>query len=124
MSLRLEQTNPAAGEQIITTILLRNVTNTVLSYGVSSVAGEDGPIGFVVSTTNGPVARTRSEPPTIVSAKILELAPETQHKYEERIDKRFDLKHAGIYTVYARYGAGCPKCFEIRSAEITLEIHQ
>jgi len=122
LSLRFEKTAFAAGEPIVAILLLRNVTNNVVKYNVSSVAGQDGPIGFVVSNSAGIIKPIPAESVDVISSRGGVLAPNTQHKYLERLDKRFDLKKSGSYTVYARFGAGCPNCFEIKSASVTMEI--
>jgi hypothetical protein len=120
LSLRFEKTTYAAGEPIVAILLLRNVTNTILSYKVSSAVDQDGPISFVLSDATGTIKPIPVETVDVISSRDVTLAPSTQHKYMERLDKRFALKNGGQYTVYARFGAGCPICFEIKSSKVGL----
>src|ERR1700743_1259734 len=49
LSLRFEKPSFNPGEPVAAIILLRNVTNAILTYRVTSQSDQDGPIQFVVS---------------------------------------------------------------------------
>lgn len=123
LSLRFETNVLASGGCINAIVLLRNVTNSVLCYQVPSVAGRDGPIGFVVFRSGENIIKPLpSDEISVISSREVNLFPKTQHKYIERLDKRFDLKKPGQYTVFARFGVGRSARLEIRSAKTQIEV--
>jgi hypothetical protein len=122
LSLRLEKASFTVGEPITAIMLLRNTTNNVQKYRVASVFGSDGPIDFIVADSNGALKPISVEPKDIISSRQLALAPTTQHKYEERLDSRFNLKTPGFYTVSARFAIADRGVFEVQSSNIRIEI--
>ena len=90
---------------------------------VSYVAGRDGPIGLAVTSDTGEsIAPIPIGEIDLVSARGRAVSPNTQHKYLERLDKRFDLKTNGTFIVYARQAVGYPKPVEITSAKVRINI--
>jgi hypothetical protein len=124
LSLRFEKIRFARGEPIVAAMLLRNTSTNILKYRVASITGRDGPIGFVVSDAGGAVKPVPTGETAIISSSVAVLAPSTQHKYVEQLNKRFDLQKSGCYTVYARFGPGFPNCREVESAKATFEVEE
>jgi len=93
LSCRFEKTTFTNGEPITTTILVRNVSTNYLSYLLPSLE----PASFVVSTEQG---KTIPEIRGRVSLRPMGIFPETQHKYNERLDSRYSLTN-GTYLVNA-----------------------
>jgi hypothetical protein len=122
LSLRFEKTNFVSGEAIMAVLLLRNTSTNLLKYRIATVAGMDGPIGFVVSDAAGVISPISAGQITIISSSELALAPSTQRKYVEQLDKRFPLNKPGSYTVYARLGTGGPHCTEVKSGKVILVV--
>jgi hypothetical protein len=121
LSLRLEKTSFAKGEPIPTLLLLHNASTNVLKYARVSVAGQDGPIGFMVSGPSGIIRPAPTDGIDVVSSSEASLAPRTQRKFVERLDRRFDLQSPGTYTVYARFPVDGPSSAEVRSAKVSFE---
>jgi hypothetical protein len=105
LSLSLEKHTFTNNEPIVAILLLRNVTNANLwlTYLPRWPVGfSDGPVGFNVVSEKGiciPQHDYRIE--NVISENSpATLMPETQAKFVERLDKRFDLTN-GIYSIHA-----------------------
>src|SRR5882724_9624279 len=106
LSLRFNQPVYTNGDPIMATLLLRNVTNKVVEYASLPVGWDDGPIGFEVTGRNG--QNIPQHPYTIgfVQGQSTEgVSPQTQVKFLERLDKRFDLTK-DTYSVQANVRVG------------------
>jgi len=123
ISLQLGESKFAVGEPIVATMLLRNTTTHALKYRCIAFMGIDGPIDFVVTTDSGSAVPSTAIKDAITFNGDLTLASHTQHKYRERLDKRFDLTN-GIYNVSARYTVLGTNRFEIESAQVRIKIER
>lgn len=122
LSLRFNKLDFTNGEPITAILLLRNVTNHVITYLYSSEAGKTGPIRFAVSSATGETISTSlPDTTTIISAFHRGLVPDTQQKFLERLDKEFSLTN-GTYYVQARLKTSCPKCVVVESAKVPIKL--
>ncbi len=101
LSMRFETNTFVTGQPITAILLLRNVTNTVLTYNVAYVAGHDGPIALIATDSNGLPLSTKSQEFTVVSAHERKLYPNTQHKYQNNLDARYDLRSNVVVLRYS-----------------------
>ena len=122
LSLRFEKTNLIAGEFPVATMLLRNVTNQVLAYNAPFIAGRKSPVALRVIDSNGKLVEPKTEEINIISSRDRKLYPGTQHKYQESLGNLYDLTTNGSYTVYAILNVDCPKCKEVKSAQVAIKI--
>ena len=122
LSIRFEKQTYVYGEPIIATILVRNVTNQVLTYNIINVAGQDSPIGIIVTDSKGKLVPQKSDEINIISSHEIKLFPGTQHKYQEQFDTMFNLQTNNIIVVSAAFKIACPHCIEIQSAKVPIKI--
>jgi hypothetical protein len=121
LSMRLNQHTFTNGEPIVATILLRNVTNLVLTFPEIDILGGNGPINLTVLDVNGKSISDGSTDITVVSAHDETLFRGTQRKFTE------DLSSSGLetnqtYRVYANIRVLCPRCVELESAKVPIII--
>jgi hypothetical protein len=122
LSLRFEKPEFTNSEPITAILLLRNVTNHVVTYLCVSEAGNDGPIRFMVTSDSGKtIAANSPDAMTIVSASHCNLVPNTQQRFLESLNKEYNLTN-GIYYVKAHLRVACPGCVEVQSAKVPVKI--
>jgi len=122
LSLRFDKPKYKVGEPITATILLRNITNRTLMYQASFIAGKSSPIGLAVTDHQSNLVRPTSDIIRVISSHEKKLYPNTQHKYQERLNAMYNLTTNGTYSVYAQTKIACPSCVEVESANVTIEI--
>jgi len=99
LSLRFDKQSYTNGEPICAILLLRNVTNRVLRYGVGPDY-VDCPVGFSVTSTDGKQIPLLEKFFSGGSAWQVFLPPKTQHRYTGLLKERYELTN-GIYSVCA-----------------------
>ncbi|HTR43384.1 MAG TPA: hypothetical protein VMH87_17365 [Pseudomonadales bacterium] len=122
LSMRLKKISFTNGEPIVATILLRNVTNQILSYPLINIAGRDGPIGLVIVDDKGNDILPESDDITIISAHESSIFPGTQKKFVELLNQTSAFKTNKNYSVYAHIRVSCPHCVELDSAKVPIKI--
>jgi hypothetical protein len=106
LSLRFGKYEFTNGEPVTATILMRNVSGKPLTYPIQSVIGQPSPIYVSVWKDERQLRLKRDDPVTIVRfASNVTLQPRTQHKYRLQLDKFYDLRANGPYSVRAEYGS-------------------
>ena len=121
LSLRLEKESFTNNEPIIATILLRNVTNQVLTFPLINEPGKDGPINLTAVDSKGNMLPVGSDEITIISSHDEKLFPGTQKKFVERLGQ-VKLETNETFSVYASITVSCPKCVEVKSAKVPIKI--
>jgi hypothetical protein len=123
LSLRFAKNSFSSNSTIQAIMLLRNVTNQVLTYSAVDVQGQASPIGFVVSDATGKAIIPKSDEITIISRRDLKLYPGTQRRFTEQLDNIYNLPSGCPINVKADLMVDCPACFDIQSAEVVIEIN-
>lgn len=138
LSLRLEKQAYTNGEPINALLLARNITNQFVGFGYPIYAiGGAIPIGFAVKAANGQPLTSRQEGPIApgtvraLGAQLIEIAPQTQFKFFERLNDMFDLTN-GDYLVHATVNINQRKILdgksvsvgwvEVKSADVQIKI--
>lgn len=101
LSLRFETNVFAPGFPVVGIILLRNVTNCVLTYHAVGIQGRGGPIQLVVTDADGKSVPLKSDEINVISVRDVRLFPGTQQKFYERIDSIYNLPTNGIINIEA-----------------------
>lgn len=122
LSLRFETNLFASGSPIVATILLRNVTNCVLTYHAADILGRSSPIPVIMIGDKGERVPLKTEEITVISARDVKLFPGTQQKLHERIDATYDLPTNGMVKAYAMLKEERPSQIEVESAQVPIEI--
>ena len=122
LSLRFETNDFTTGTPIAATIILRNVTNSVLNYRAVGILGGTSPIPVVVTYTNGSSVPLKSDDIAVVSVRNVKLFPGTEQKFHERIDSLFNLPTNGLVNVHAELKLERPNNIEIQSASVSITI--
>lgn len=106
LSLRFDQPAYTNGSPVMTTLLLRNVTNKMVEYASIPVGWSDGPIGFEVTDSKGRSVSQHTYAIGHMEGQFTAgVNPQAQVKYLERLDMRFDLTN-DTYFVQANVRVG------------------
>ena len=93
VSLRLQSSTFTNGESITPVMLVRNVTNRVVTHYWPS---------YVVISRNGKALKRKGNGAIEITAwPFTNLLPQTQHKYSETLNPQYDLTENGEYTLQA-----------------------
>jgi hypothetical protein len=124
LSLRFEKEVFTNGEPIAAIILLRNISDKVLTYRAAFPSGapQAGPIALKVFTETGEMVAPIANDFRSVSTRGRSLHPESQHKYLQPLDKEYNLKTNGTYFVTARLVVPSPNLTIVESAKVKVVI--
>ncbi|HEX3856079.1 MAG TPA: hypothetical protein VHY30_02145 [Verrucomicrobiae bacterium] len=100
LSLRFNKDIYTNDEPITAILLLRNITNRFINYSGSDSANNDGPFELSVTTEKGQLLTSPPIVDWIVSAGGGGIPTNTQHKYLEQLNNRYNLTN-GAYLVQA-----------------------
>lgn len=92
VSLRLQSSTFTNGEPVRVTMLVRNVTNRVITHYWPHV---------VISKNGKPLERNGGAGVDITAIPLADVFPQTQHKYVRTLNKDYDLSENGEYTLQA-----------------------
>lgn len=106
LSLRFPKSNYAVDEPVIATVLVRNVTNSVLPYLETFLRQRPGPMD-VTAAHNGSNLASKLEggsgTVSITSTRQLKLFPQTQFKFDVNLGQIYSLTNAGEYIFQATH---------------------
>jgi hypothetical protein len=122
LSIRFEKQNYVSGEPVVATILLRNVTNSLVKYTAMTMTSQSSPIGLIVADEKGKLTPVNSDDVIVSSVRDVTLYPGTQNKFEERLDTMYNLQTNQNFTVNASLVVGWPHRVEIQSAKVSIKI--
>jgi hypothetical protein len=108
LSLRFEKQDFTNGEAITATVLIRNVSENTLSYVVNTMTSQPAPINVAVCEGHERLKLITENTLIKGTARTAHLYAQTQHKYQVRLDKYYDLGKKGIYSVQAEYSFQSP----------------
>jgi len=101
LSIRFEKTKYVTGEPITAILLIRNVSDKQESYPRAFIGKQPSPIEVTVLKGDKQLELKDKNGLLVVSATEVSLHPQSQHKYEVKLDHFFDLSQVGEYDVQA-----------------------
>ena len=123
MSVRLEKPAFTVNEPVLATVLIRNVTNTPLTFFETYMIGWPFPFNISVTKNGKTIERKGAHKPTDGSTRDAKLFPQTQFKYQVKLDKYFDLTNAAEYSFSVSYrGPAKEGVFEVASQKVSFAI--
>jgi hypothetical protein len=110
LSLRFEKADYTNGEPVTGIILLRNVSDKPLKYTRAAVIGHPSPIAVSV-WKDGKKANLKTDDGMFIvpSAIGVTVHPRTQHRYQLRLERFYDLSQSGTYSVQAEFDVHAPQ---------------
>ena len=122
LSLTFETNTFSAGSSVKATIILRNVTNSILRYSAVGILGRTSPVSVVVTDKSGKPLTPKLEDIAVISLREVKLFPGTEQKFHERIDNLYSLPTNGLINAYAELKIGRPDNLAIQSAKVLIAI--
>ena len=122
LSLRFETNVFVSGVPINAALILRNVTNTVLSYQATGILGRSSPIAVVVTDTNGANLPLKSDNIAVISTRNIKLFPGTEHKFNEQIDALYNFPTNGLVNAYATLKIRRRSDAEVKSSMVQIQV--
>ena len=125
LSLRFTKQTYTDGEPITAILLVRNVTNELVSFVLLQNGMLGGPIPFEVMAGDGHLIPAREYSTWIMvnpSSWMPTIPPQTQRKLEEHLDGAYNLTN-GTYSIRAVLSVGQEEGnAEVKSAAVPLRI--
>jgi hypothetical protein len=131
VSLRFEKKFFTNGEPVVATLLLRNVTNSPARITIASLIGEPSPVNVLAFQNKAPLPMKLDgfDEGRIITVSLIKVPiyQQTQHKFQERLDRCFDFKNGGEFTFQAVYLGGIEhngrtERIEVASQKVQIEI--
>jgi hypothetical protein len=119
LSLRFAKQEFTNGEQIVATMLLRNITNVPEKFDRLYVAGRPSPINLLVFSEQEQLRLEGDDGEiNVISATEVTIYPQTQLKFSVKVNDYYNLSRGGKFFVKASYG----RQNEIASQKVPIEI--
>jgi hypothetical protein len=122
VSLRFETNKFTAGSSILASVIVRNVTNAVLTYRSVGILGRTSPISIVLTDASGASLPPKPTDITVVSLRDVKLFPGTEQKFHERIDNLYNLPTNCLMNACAQLQAGTGNTVQVQSAMVPIII--
>ncbi len=101
LSVRFDKAEFIASEPITGSVIVRNVSPSLLRYAVFRGSGVDTPVCNLTVVDGHGIPVTRFSQVVDGSSTVLDLLPSTQRKHPFRLDQRFELNKLDDYAITA-----------------------